>query len=366
MKTKNLLLAGILYLASWFLYLESSFAQDVHFSQFNMTPLLINPALTGVFGGDQRVILNYKNQWQGMGTSGATYNTAMFSFDTHLFKKKWSKGYLGAGINAYKDAAGDLKMGTAQLNLSVAGIVFINEKQFLSGGLQGGYVQKSVSTAAMLWENQYDAGTGTFNSSLPSNYATSLPPVSYGTFSSGLAWNFSTDQSTLSANNQVQINLGLAALNINTPKQSFYNNGSSGGIGTNDQLYSRYVFHGTAHIGIKNTNLALMPNAVLFKQGPSYQLNAGAMVRFKIRDESKYTGFIKETALSMGAQYRMKDAIIPVVMFEYAQYAIGISYDVNTSSLIQGTHGRGGIEISLRYLNPNPFHHTVSRLYNLK
>lgn len=334
-------------------------AQDVHFSQFNMTPLLINPALTGVFGGDQRVFLNYKNQWQGMGMSSATYNTALFSFDTHLFKKKWSKGYLGAGINAYKDVAGDLKMGTAQLNMSIAGIVFINEQQFLSGGVQGGYVQKSVSTTAMLWENQYDAGSGTFNTSLLASDV-STAPVSYGNFSTGLAWSYTTDQSTLSSNNQLKINLGLAALNINTPNQNFADYNS------NEQLYSRFVFHGTAHIGIKNTNMALMPNAVLFKQGSSYELNAGTLVRFTIRDESKYTGFIKETALSLGAQYRMKDALIPVILFEYAQYAIGLSYDVNTSSLRQGTQGRGGIEISLRYLNPNPFHHTVSRLYNLK
>lgn len=359
MKTKNLFLAVALHLASCVLHLAPSFAQDVHFSQSNMTPLLINPALTGVFGGDQRVFLNYKNQWQGMGMSGATFNTALFSFDTHLFKKKWSKGYLGAGINAYKDIAGDLKMGTTQLNMSIAGIVFINEQQFLSGGLQGGYVQKSVSNNAMLWENQYDAGSGTFNTSLLTSDV-SAAPIIYGNFSTGLAWSYNANQSTLSSNNQLKINLGLAALNINTPNQNFtdYNN--------NEQLYPKFVFHGTAHIGIKNTNMAVMPNAVFFKQGTSYQLNVGTLVRFTIRDESKYTGFIKETALSLGAQYRMKDALIPVILFEYAQYAIGVSYDVNTSSLRQGTQGRGGLEISLRYLNPNPFRNNDSRLYNLK
>lgn len=365
MKTKNLLLAGALHLASWFLNLESSFAQDVHFSQSNMTPLLLNPALTGAFGGDQRVFLNYKNQWRGIGMPGAIYNTALFSFDTHLFKKKWRKGYLGAGFNAYKDIAGDLKMGTTQLNMSIAGIVFINEQQFLSGGLQGGYVQKSVSTTAMLWENQYDASSGTFNTSLLTSDI-STPPVSYGNFSTGIAWNYNTDQSTLPVNKQFQLNLGLAALNINTPKQNFYNNGSSSGVENNEQLYSRFVFHGTAQIGIKNTNMALMPNALFFKQGPSYQLNAGTLLRFTIREESIHTGFIKETAVSLGAQYRMNDAIIPVLLFEYAQYAIGLSYDVNTSSLRQGTQGRGGIEISLRYLNPNPFRHNDSRLNKLK
>ncbi len=364
MKTKNIIGLFCAILIFHISSLTSSFAQDVHFSQTNMTPLLINPALTGVYGGDQRVFLNYKNQWQGMGMGGVTYNTALFSFDTHLFKKKWSKGYLGAGINAYKDVAGDLKMGTTQLNMSIAGIIFINEQQFLSAGLQGGYVQKSISTTAMLWENQYDAGSGTFNTSLLSSDV-STPSISYGNFSTGLSWSYNADQSTRFDNNQLKINLGLAAININSPKQNFFNGVSSSAGDNNEKLYSRFVFHGAGQIGIKNTNMALMPNIVFFKQGPSYQLNTGTLLRFTIRDDSKYTGFIKETALSLGAQYRLKDALIPVIIFEYAQYAIGLSYDINTSSLRQGTQGRGGLEISLRYLNPNPFHHTASRLYNL-
>ena len=295
MKTKNIIIAIGVILLSQISHLASSFAQDVHFSQFNMTPLILNPALTGI-EGDQRAFLNYKNQWQGMGMQGATYNTALFSFDMRLFKKKWRKGYLGTGINAYKDVAGDLKMGTTQLNLSIAGIVFINEKQLISGGLQGGYVQKSLSADAMQWDSQYDANAGAFNSSLPSNDIASVPTIGYGNFSAGIAWNYNKNQSTLSAHDQLKINLGLAAFNINTPKQNFIN------YENNDKLYSRFVVHGTALIGIKNTNLALTPNVVLLKQGPSYELNVGTLFRWTLKEESKYMGAFKETAFSFGAR----------------------------------------------------------------
>jgi type IX secretion system PorP/SprF family membrane protein len=143
--------------------------------------MILNPALTGVCEGNQRAYLNYKDQWRGMGTSGATYSTAMFSFDSHLFNKKWSKGYLGLGLNAYKDVAGDLKMGTTQFNLSIAGIVFINDQQLLSGGLQGGYVQKSISTSAMQWDSQFDESAEKYNSSLPSNDIAFFQQVFHGT-----------------------------------------------------------------------------------------------------------------------------------------------------------------------------------------
>ncbi|MGH2644329.1 MAG: type IX secretion system membrane protein PorP/SprF, partial [Chitinophagaceae bacterium] len=40
-----------------------SHAQDIHLSQFYETPLLRNPALAGIFTGDYRVELVYRNQW---------------------------------------------------------------------------------------------------------------------------------------------------------------------------------------------------------------------------------------------------------------------------------------------------------------
>jgi len=48
------------------LFLVLSFqlhAQDIHYSQFDRSPLNINPALTGLFKGDLRFIGNYRSQW---------------------------------------------------------------------------------------------------------------------------------------------------------------------------------------------------------------------------------------------------------------------------------------------------------------
>ena len=74
--------------------------QDIHFSQFNNTPLIINPALTGVFNGNHRVFLNYKDHW---GSMGAPYKTYAISYDMVLFKEKWEKSYLGGGFYVFND-----------------------------------------------------------------------------------------------------------------------------------------------------------------------------------------------------------------------------------------------------------------------
>ena len=35
-------------------FIGKSFSQDLHYSQFYNAPLVISPALTGIFNGDQR------------------------------------------------------------------------------------------------------------------------------------------------------------------------------------------------------------------------------------------------------------------------------------------------------------------------
>jgi hypothetical protein len=81
----------------------------------------------------------------------------------------------------------------------------------------------------------------------------------------------------------------------------------------------------------------------------------GNLFRYQLSDASKYTKLKNSSAVSFGLYYRLKDAIIPMVQFEYQSFALGISYDYNTSKLSAGTNGNGGFEISLRFINPNPF-----------
>ncbi|HXC03151.1 MAG TPA: hypothetical protein VNZ86_00290, partial [Bacteroidia bacterium] len=90
-------------------------------------------------------------------------------------------------------------------------------------------------------------------------------------------------------------------------------------------------------------------------QGPSMELLAGSLIRYKLKQDSKYTGRNKGTALSLGAFYRAGDAVAATMLLEYSNYAIGWSYDINGSSLQSASHFRGGTEITLRFVNPNPF-----------
>jgi len=41
-------------------------AQDPRFSQFYLAPQVLNPAMTGIFDGEYRVTINYRNQWNSI------------------------------------------------------------------------------------------------------------------------------------------------------------------------------------------------------------------------------------------------------------------------------------------------------------
>ena len=58
-------------------------AQDIHFSQFYMSPLNLNPAMTGVMNCTQRFVANYRNQWASVLKADA-YTTYSVSYDQKL------------------------------------------------------------------------------------------------------------------------------------------------------------------------------------------------------------------------------------------------------------------------------------------
>ena len=317
-------------------------AQDIHFSQFNVVPLTINPALTGVFNGDQRASLNYKDQWTGF---GAGYKTYSFSVDAGIMKKKWQNTYLGVGLNVFNDVAGDTKMSTTKALLSVSGIININKQHQLTAGVQGGLVQSSIDLSNLIWDDQYQ--NGAYDPSNVSMDYVNSEPFYYGDVSAGISWNYTINQSTISSYDATRIEAGISYHHANRPNLEFTNN--------IDKLYGKFIIHANSNIGISNTNFSIKPGLMTAIQGPSKEILGGVILRYRLKESSHFTGYFAEQAISIGSYYRLNDAFIPSVWFEMGSFTIGVSYDLNISQLKPASNMRGGMEISLRFINPNPF-----------
>ncbi|PCH92368.1 MAG: hypothetical protein COB85_08240 [Bacteroidetes bacterium] len=323
-------------------------AQDMHFSQYFQTPLLTNPANTGVFNGDVRASLNYRNQWANL----SPFTTYGLSFDMGLLKKKMKDKYIGAGLAIFRDIAGDSKLSTTVVNLSISSVITVNEHNDISAGIQGGFAQKSLGGSNFEWGSQYD-GSG-YNSSVNSNESSTYEDYTYGDFSAGIKWVYSKNTSdNVVASDRFNISLGFSVLHINAPKQEF----------DLEKLHREFVTDGGMYIGLTGSSFSLIPSIIYMQQGPLKEINAGLLIRYAIREETKYTGLLKETAFFFGAYYRFGDAVVPTIMFEVANYAIGLSYDINVSGLKDATNSQGGFEISLRFINPNPFKYGAGAKY---
>ena len=343
--------------SSAILQTANCFSQDIHFSQFTQSPLTVNPAHAGTTTWI-RGLVNYKNQWNNV----VPYNTIAASFDQKM-KKRWaqrekktrtllfksvSESGLGWGVNVYNDRAGDGHMGTMQGNLSLAYQVLLAKESMLAGGIQAGFVQRSINYSGLNWENQYDPNFSSgFNQGVSAQENFSSSRFIYPDVAAGMIYTYKKNERYMRGNDQRDFQTGIAVFHINQPKYSFIDN--------NERLAPRIIFHSNGILGISNTNLALAPAILFAQQGANREILAGALMRYMLKEDSKYTGYVKGAAISAGGYYRNKDAVVIAGLVEFSSYAIGLSYDINTSKLKTATTGRGGVEIVLRFLNPAPF-----------
>jgi type IX secretion system PorP/SprF family membrane protein len=337
---KKLILLLSLAMFTWMLN-----AQDIHFSQFYESPLTLNPAQTGSFNGSHRFYLNYKDQWKSVAVE--PYRTFAFSYDGAFFREKMESGHLGIGAHIFTDKAGDLGFGITQASLNVAYHLKMNSNNTLSAGIYSSFSQRSISNPEnMMWGSQWDGMSG-FDPNLPSNEQGINNNFSYIDVGAGMMWTYKTSETSMAKNDGLIINVGGAYFHANEPSLSYFDASS-------EKLSGKIVAHTRVFWGIEGTNLGLMPSAAFYKQGASQEILAGLLARYKLKEESKYTGFISEAAFGIGGYYRFADAFIAAAQIEMSDFAFGFSYDINVSGLTVATDGRGGFEVFLRYIVPNP------------
>jgi type IX secretion system PorP/SprF family membrane protein len=317
-------------------------AQDPHFSQYRMTPLLVNPGYTGLHY-NLRAVVNYREQWKSVATP---FSTAAFSFDMNTAKDKRKKASLGVGLQLLNDRAGDAKMGMTQGNLNISGILNLDEKSKLSLGIMGGFGQRSINYSALRWENQYENGAYNSNASTGENLVSNN--FTYMDAGAGIVWSYGKEQGYITQNNGLKMNIGASFYHFGLPTTSYLGN-------TSETMNTKITAHASAEIGKENTNLTFIPEVIFVQQGSQREIIVGNVFRYLISEGSHFTGFVKSSAVSLGLNYRLKDALITSVMFEYSNFAVGFSYDINLSTLSTASNSRGGFELALRFVTPNPF-----------
>jgi len=106
-----------------------------------------------------------------------------------------------------------------------------------------------------------------------------------------------------------------------------------------------------------NNDVSLVPGAVFFHQGPSMEINMGNSFRFDLDNGGSDQSFQFGAWMRLARHFDkpiLMDAIILSTRFDYSNWGIGFSYDINVSSLSKESRGNGGFEFSMIYLVCGP------------
>ena len=330
----------LLFILGMLAILNEFNGQDLHLSQFTMSPLLLNPASSGAIL-PREVTVTHRNQWTSISNPFKTFALAANTRFGDLEKAR--RGFWGAGLMAFNDQAGDGNMRTNAAGLNLVYHVRLSRYQHIGFGMQGVYMSRFVDFSKFQWASQYD--NGAHNAALATGENGFVQNFGFMDVNTGVYYTLNNTAAAINVedNNFRQVNVGLAFHHITTPRYAF------GSDSFEENLYVKMVAHANALWSIPNSSLAIAPNFMFLKQGPHELLNFGSMVRLGITGNSKYTALVKNYAVYGGINYRLRDAIVATGMVEYGNYQIGLSYDFTVSRLASASAGRGAMEFNLRY-----------------
>jgi type IX secretion system PorP/SprF family membrane protein len=316
-----------------------TYSQDIHFSQFNQSELLVNPAHTGFFNGYFRASAMYRNQWMAMGKA---FQTIFISVDGGLLKSNRRSAFLGIGGTIFQDQAGAASFRKLNALLHITGILKLNKKHNLAAGICAGALSTNANYQKLTFESQFDGNN--IDTERPSGENVSFRSFTTTDVGAGIAYYF---QNKFSDNDQDDIwwvRLGVAGYHLNRPEQDFFS-------GNRSRLPVRYSLYASSSIDIIDTRINISPSIIYQIQKPFRELVAGSYLKFKMKGGTKFTGQYSRTYVGFGIFYRDKDALIPKLIYEGGKFTVGLAYDVNISTYREASRYMGGFEISLKFHN---------------
>jgi len=287
-----------------FLIIFNLKAQDVHFSQFSVSTMSLNPALVGNQAADYKMSFQKRTQWASV---AKPFSSIAANFEAKDVLKKTSVGF-----QFLNDMAGDANFTTSQFNAAINRTFSIDRDIKISAGFLFGIAQRKVDFSALIFEQDEQ-----------------LQNPSFVFFDVGIGANYSAI-----VNNNFSFIAGLSTYHINSPKQTLLNN-------ENVRLKQKSNSYFLTFYRLNNT-IILNPSFLYSRQGKSSEFILGTALRYD------FPAFNIE--LISEVFYRWDDAIIPAFGLNYNSITAVISYDINTSDLVAASQNKGGFEFSIIYM----------------
>ena len=288
-----------------FVFVFNLKAQDVHFSQFSVSTMGLNPALVGNQAADYKTSFQKRTQWTSV---AKPFSSIAANFEAKDVLKKTSVGF-----QFLNDMAGDANFTTSQFNAVINRAFSIDRDRKISAGFLFGIAQRKVDFSSLIFEQDEQLQKNT----------------SFVFFDVGIGANYSSI-----VNNNFSFITGLSTYHINSPKQTLLND-------ENVRLKEKYNSYLLTFYRLNNT-IILNPSLLYSRQGKSSEFLLGTAIRHEIPSLN--------IELISQIFYRWDDAIILAFGLNYNSIIAVISYDINTSDLVAASQNKGGFEFSIIYM----------------
>lgn len=299
---------------------HSATAQDVHFSQFFVSPVVANPANAGHFSATYRLSAFARQQWPAV--SASPYESALASAEvSRPLGLKW----LGAGLIAVADRAGASAFSTIEVGLPLSLTARIGSRRqwHAAVGAQVGFRQTSIDYSRLSFGSQFTGNR--YVPTAPTGEASGSSSFINPSLAAGinLGWKGAR---------RAQVNAGYAQFNANEPAYSF--------ASQSDKLPKRQSVQASAILRLAET-WDLAPAARWMNQQPHTEWILGTAVVKHLSVDQK--------SAQLGLWSRLSDAAALTVGYQQANLYVGASYDFNLSTLQVASLYRGGWELALVY-----------------
>ena len=320
----------LLFLAFVFLFNHSLSAQDIHFTQFTMSPLTLNPALTGDFEGTFRIGGLYRDQHnfvRGKTPGGKGFRTPSFFVDVPIIMIR-KRDWLSAGVAVVQDKAGTggLTNNASLLSASYHLSLDKNSSRYLVAGFQWGNVSRKFKDALDL----------TFEDGILSNRPSlDLTKVegegnNYSVVNIGLMYKAIMNKTT-------DMNIGGVASYITRPNGTV----STGGGGNIFKRPLKITFHGQLNRQMSDKT-SIHPAFIFQNSAGTNEIALQVMGGYLLNLKED-----KKLKAKVGLGYRVGDAVQILLGGEYEDWQFGLAYDLNVSGLTPASNLRGGFELAI-------------------
>ena len=295
-------------------------AQDSHLSQIYEMPIMLNPARTGFFKDNYRLLGVYRSQWKEI---TMPFKTLTGTLDLKIPSGKNKNNIVGLAIMDFADKAGDANYTTNYIE----GCFSFHKNwgsgfsHYIGGGIMGGFGSTSFDLTKLTFDEDFGSGTNT-----------EIPDFTNANFfdvSVGAEYNYIDDKTHL--------NIGASVFHVNKPVVAYFSNDAS-------YIYRKFVINAGFAKSLTPL-LEIQPKVAYFKQGPSYDLIVGSDLKIILTKNSN-TNY----AIYLGGYYRLGDALIPKFRIDMGDLSFGLSYDFNVSKISTINRFAGGPELSVAFV----------------